>query len=843
MSEPIPLLDALRKLRGARAAVLTTYNVWFPFFEGVVLPRLVGLGCRHVVLLADAGQVHDAMAHPETRPRAAGRRYTLVPVPGSPSFHPKVSLFLGDNRAGLWLGSHNLTLAGFNQNAEVTHRATDDEARALARVTWAAVRGWMPTAPPYADAAAAVERLAPWLAADVPGLPAGVAVRFAAPDRPALWEQVRPLLPDVVDRVTMVGPYFDPELAFVRHLCAALAPREVCIGLLPTQAQFPASKRHTLPGAVRCVDAETLLPGRKARADGSTDGRRLPFLHAKALLVEGEGRRVLVAGSANPSVAAWLVGPGGGNSEAVLVQDLAEPDPLGLHRLAGEPPLTETAWGQLPDTVPGLEASTRSASHPVAWVQGDRVDVVGAPPDTNNASLRDGSDAPLGSLRLEWCDGNLRLLPTDPADLQAAEVVALGDPDHPLLVPLHHPVLLARMARTGVEEQLMAALLTLETDHPDLVGCLRLIEPLLDQPVRSQRPPEGRRGQGGAGGRPEAGFGVGGGDSDIGLEEHLVAYGAQGELAHVMAYLHRRLPVATAPRERSEEESVGTEEDDLALVRVALVLEPAARRQIRERFVRLVTRLGHALPRGPATTATTAHEALAKVAAILGVARALRRLDGDRRSDAHEADDLLPFDAAQTLFELAVGACWREPAPLLALAIQHVGAHAAEIRSVVPLLVWLAHDIGEELPRRPTKNPMKLRRDADEDDLHHRYLWVQLATRGLADPSDRHAAREETLGASADEDAAAAGAWLDALDAFAAHLLSVLAEPAGVPAHGGWIEPGDLAVVGRGAQTRLRVVYKDRGSGKALLVEPEGVKFGSKGWVGVRVLSADAWPV
>ena len=69
------LLERVRDT-GHEASVIATYNVSFPFYEGVVLPRLRASGCRHNVLLADASMVAQALSDPTTRPALAGRWYT-----------------------------------------------------------------------------------------------------------------------------------------------------------------------------------------------------------------------------------------------------------------------------------------------------------------------------------------------------------------------------------------------------------------------------------------------------------------------------------------------------------------------------------------------------------------------------------------------------------------------------------------------------------------------------------------------------------------------------------------------------------------------------------------------
>jgi hypothetical protein len=83
------LLDALSET-GFQSSVIATYCCYFPFYEEVVLPRLLGRGCANNILMVDARQCAHAFANEHTRPRRAGRDYTLVPIDLDGAFHPKI---------------------------------------------------------------------------------------------------------------------------------------------------------------------------------------------------------------------------------------------------------------------------------------------------------------------------------------------------------------------------------------------------------------------------------------------------------------------------------------------------------------------------------------------------------------------------------------------------------------------------------------------------------------------------------------------------------------------------------------------------------------------------------
>jgi hypothetical protein len=145
MLHKISLIDELKK-GGYEASLITTYNAYLPFYEEVVLRRLVNAGVRHNVLLMDAQQYAASLInHP---PRLAGRQYTLLPMSVPGAFQPKLIFLAGKNKGAILVGSHNMTLAGFGFNREITNlvhiREKDDAAGiALAQDVWKEIEFWL----------------------------------------------------------------------------------------------------------------------------------------------------------------------------------------------------------------------------------------------------------------------------------------------------------------------------------------------------------------------------------------------------------------------------------------------------------------------------------------------------------------------------------------------------------------------------------------------------------------------------------------------------------------------------------------------------------------------------
>ena len=120
MSDQISILD-IAESTGFEASLITTFNASLPFYEEIVLRRLRANGCRKNVVLMDAAQCSAAWDSEASRPRLAGYDYSLIPIRASGAFHPKLAIFVGPKRASILVGSHNLTVAGFGYNRELTN--------------------------------------------------------------------------------------------------------------------------------------------------------------------------------------------------------------------------------------------------------------------------------------------------------------------------------------------------------------------------------------------------------------------------------------------------------------------------------------------------------------------------------------------------------------------------------------------------------------------------------------------------------------------------------------------------------------------------------------------------
>ncbi|WP_437961334.1 hypothetical protein WME76_17965 [Sorangium sp. So ce119] len=240
---------------GFRASVIATYNCYFPFYEEVVLRRLVAAGCTHNVLMMDAARCAEAFASEDRRPRRAGRDYTLIPVEVGGAFHPKILLRVGKSKGALFVGSHNLTLSGFGLNDEVTtvFRAQGASIRGAAapfRGAFEFLAGHVPSGLP--DVVEAYEGLklgVPWLEGPVAADAGDRVILTSSATGADLWSQIVPRVPRDVATAFVCAPFFDPKPAFARRLLADVRPREAVIGIDPASPARPSPGSTAIGGS------------------------------------------------------------------------------------------------------------------------------------------------------------------------------------------------------------------------------------------------------------------------------------------------------------------------------------------------------------------------------------------------------------------------------------------------------------------------------------------------------------------------------------------------------------------------------------------------------------------
>lgn len=316
----LPERLARRKGRGFHSAFATSFAVEFAAFEEVILPQLSAGGASNVLLIADARMATMALSDGSALPEMLGREYVLFSPPAANGiFHPKIILQVGRDGGRCIVSSANVTGAGLGGNVEVAVEVEcgiePSAEREIVRSAWRYVNALVPP-----DAGAAREALkwarerARWL--NEPGveqelqlLEDGTAMALIVrPGVSGIGARFAAMIGDeAVERLVIVSPYWDSELAAVVELERTLTPERTSLMLDVDRHEFPASV--AMPPHREIIDISEWRPSR--------------FTHAKILIAVTAKHDHVLSGSANCTVAALGAGAFvGTNAEACIYRRL-----------------------------------------------------------------------------------------------------------------------------------------------------------------------------------------------------------------------------------------------------------------------------------------------------------------------------------------------------------------------------------------------------------------------------------------------------------------------------------------------------------------------------------------
>lgn len=294
---------------GYDRALLLTWSFDAVFFERVVLPELETGGTHVPLIIADTRQVNSAIDRWHGQVQRLGRHYVLETASTAGSFHAKLILRIGQGGSVVWLGTGNVSAAGFGGNRELgtVWKVGPGEADPGAWVPELLndVGSWCsgPASRHILDRL----KSASWLAET----PTAVSTETCV-----LWSHGTSLADQLTQRwrgrrfdtLYVTTGSTDKDGSFLKWAHDTFGVQKAIVAVHASSAIFDASRMERLPLEVRFVQP----PKHKA-------------LHAKCYWFEGLDGVAAVFGSANCSGSAWLKPVNaGGNVEILGVFDTVE---------------------------------------------------------------------------------------------------------------------------------------------------------------------------------------------------------------------------------------------------------------------------------------------------------------------------------------------------------------------------------------------------------------------------------------------------------------------------------------------------------------------------------------
>jgi len=713
VSDEVSLLEVIKR-GGYEASLITTFNATLPFYEEVLLRKLVAAGCRHNVVLMDRRQCAASWESQATRPRLAGHAYTLLPIGVSGAFHPKVCLLLGAKKASILVGSHNLTLSGLGFNREITNwievgGAKDGEGSAVLKAVWLMLREWIELergkAPePLLESALAIGRfISPLIATAGDMGMSSPAVLAQGPRGQALIDQLGERITAPVKRIAVLGAFFDRQLALLKELKARWPAADIVVGIDPDSVQHPGSYDGEI---VRYVDAREV-------AD------RAGYLHAKVLYLETHDAAVdvFVSGSANPSRPAWM-DAANGNVEAVVLQ-------AGSAARRAAEATSMLSLFELPELAPEAFAAIQERNEAIEIEQTTSLPLLSGFSDGDSGLIRISYRGEQMSVTAAVVLGpNQEKLETlAPLELRDDEVVfrakveatdirscLLEQDGRPIArAMILHPSIIESSSRSSRQYQIRSALSELGSSDGDISRVIASVERVIfaeqsDHEIQMAiRECRDKKDALPAGDGPTSlVISV----SDMARMKRKQRVLKSGDLAYLIDVLMRRLSdgievqsVAVDRAGRSEEEQVGQEDDG-----GEETSEPVEKPQFSDAEIALaVARKARALSRKMVEQLKLASQdesrkvsASIQLIAVLALIRELRHLDKQKRWRA-TGQDLVEERDRRYLLDESIRYLLGSESRLLEVIDKTIDDDADETMQLHTLLIWLAWDLGDEL--------------------------------------------------------------------------------------------------------------------------------------------------
>lgn len=722
MSEKISLLEEIKR-GGYQASLITTYNAYLPFYEDVVLRKLINQGVRHNILLMDSRQFSQSINHHP--PRLAGKHYSLLPVSSNGVFHPKVIILVGKSRGALLVGSHNMTLSGFGYNRELTNLISvknqdDQEGIALINSAWKQIQGWIDSDSLPQQLVGMVQKLedfSPWFKKSINPPPDHCHIISSQPNSPSLWSQFKGLIKGRVTQVIITGAFFDSQMTFIKQVYADLNPVAIDVGIDPLTVQIP--ENIDLPG-LKFWNCSSLGPTKR-------DDTQKGYLHAKAIFARTDhGNTYLGIGSANPSAPAWLKTNLSGNIEMLMVSQGSQAEKfaqeLGLLDIPKMPLLSASDWNT---TQENWEHQAKVKKPElletgIAMVTDEGIfftnkDFDGTSQINCNILSADKELLLKGQATLK----NDRFYLNIPVkDVASATFLTFKTNEGSAIYLIHHQQQITEHSRTGTQRLFKDALASLSTDSPDLETLIKCVDKIIFAKAEELDSAVDRIKRGNSIGKhnsakdqhEEASLSIDLLDTNKSKKKYRLKH--SDDLAYLfnMLIYHLRMGPEIESGENlenidsrghSEEEQVGADYEEEKLSNGLTEEEISARTlslchtKVRSLIQRMIKQLN-----GLSEDKVSFENIIIRLTAVLALLRHLRTLDG-KVSWIKQGQTAIILDVRKKLLEAISENLLETPHSILYPSEQHHGLdNADELARLRGLVLWLAWDSGVRLIRK-----------------------------------------------------------------------------------------------------------------------------------------------
>lgn len=291
------------------SAVFTSYNINLYYWEMDVMKVLAGKGISYVSAVVDSDMLSEELLYYTDRISDKQRNYALFGFHASGAFHPKIMFFAGNNAILVLIGSGNLTLTGHGKNLETWNsimiESKEDVKLGFVKEVWHYL----------SDIYGSIGRQAKEI---INTIEAHCELLNHSAERPDngeypyrngsirfFYRSEKPIINqlyewtknDVIDKITVLSPFYDTEGLFLQQLNEYYKPKELDVIFEEGFGNIPPKLSNNNVMYYNWKDVRKTM---QRKASG------LPLLyHAKCFFFHGANFNYMLTGSANASIAAF----------------------------------------------------------------------------------------------------------------------------------------------------------------------------------------------------------------------------------------------------------------------------------------------------------------------------------------------------------------------------------------------------------------------------------------------------------------------------------------------------------------------------------------------------------
>jgi HKD family nuclease len=311
--QSIPVLEAVKEYADFHSSFFFSYGAQLAFFEEALLAPVWQNNCRNNLVFIDSERYADTTSDWRDSVNWVGKRYLLIPIRfrGLHTFHSKLILLLGKDRARLMLGSGNLTFSGIGANHEVftclDWTEQNRQYQHIFKQVWQLIGQVQDQLGNSAQANKMYQKASHQSEWILESVESNADVQFMHNfDAPLLDQYVEVLTGETIREITIISPFLDYQ---------ASALKEILIRFKPKNLKLVIQSQRSV-GDLRALE-KLKTSGFPLQVHLFNDESR--YLHAKIYLFKTNRCSYIFTGSANCTSAALLHRMGQGNFETMLL--------------------------------------------------------------------------------------------------------------------------------------------------------------------------------------------------------------------------------------------------------------------------------------------------------------------------------------------------------------------------------------------------------------------------------------------------------------------------------------------------------------------------------------------